>query len=802
MKFTLGWLKDHLDTTAPLDKISATLTAIGLEVESITDPANALKAFTVAKILQADKHPEADKLRVCKVQSDAGELQIVCGAANARAGIFVALAKEGAVIPGNGMVIKKTKIRGVESNGMLCSAEELALDMAGDGIIELPEFPIGAPVAEALGFNDPVIEIAITPNRADCLGVRGIARDLAAAGLGTLKPLPDTSGVKGSFPSPVSVTISSLACTQFIGCTIKGVKNGESPAWLKARLQSIGQKPISALVDITNYFTITYNRPLHIYDAKKLRGNIVARTAKDEKLAALDGKEYALTPGMGAAIIADDSGAIALGGIIGGAATGCDEHTTDAFLEVALFNPIEVAKTGRALQIDTDARYRFERSVDAGFIEEGAKLALKMIVELCGGQCSERTVATTLPDIKKPAQITLRHDRIASLGGISIDSNECIRILTALGFSVTHQPTSNAYLVTAPTWRTDVEGEADLVEEILRIHGYDNIPTTPLPKLAGISKPTLGIMEKRAHLARRLLASRGFLEACTWSFLPEKQAKLFGGGNDALKLMNPISADLDTMRPSLLPNLLESAKKNAFRGFSDTSLCEIGLQFHDITPEGQRMVAAGLRSGNATRLRHTQGLMTQDIQPSSAFTSKADALALLQSLGVSKCEVTAGSAPAWYHPGRSGALTQGKTVLGVFGEIHPAILQAYDIDTRAAAFEIFLDAIPQPRSKGKAKPALKLSDFQAVERDFAFLLDDKISAAQLLKTLSQANKELITDIALFDVYTGKGVDAGKKSVAVKITLQAADRTLSEADIAGVSQSVVAAATTLGGQLRQ
>jgi len=806
MKFTLSWLKDHLDTSASLDDISKTLTAIGLEVEQIIDRGAALKPFTVAKIIAAEKHPEADKLRVCKVQSDAGELQIVCGAANACAGLHVVLAKEGAVIPGNGMVIKKTKIRGVESNGMLCSAEELAIGGDSAGIIELPETTqVGEPAASALGLNDPIIEIAITPNRADCLSVHGIARDLAAAGLGTLKPLPaiptpdiayvnDNVTYTKSFHSHITVTIEDTGkCPQFIGCYIKGVKNGPSPDWLKKRLEAIGQKSISALVDITNYLTFDLGRPLHVYDAKKLHGNITVRDAKEgEELQALNGNNYILLQGM--TVIADDAGAQALGGVIGGTLTGCAPETTDVFLEVALFNPKLFSRTTRFPVIDSDARYRFERGVDVAFVETGAKLAIRLIKELCGGEASELVHAGKTPPWQR--QIAFTPERVKTLGGVDIPAEKSLQILQSLGFTT-------GPLVTPPSWRRDVEGEADLVEEVLRIHGYDNIPSTPLPKLPNISKPSLSSAQKRVHLAKRALASRGFHEAYTWSFLPEAQAKMFGGGNPKLKLLNPISADLDTMRPSLLPNLLEAAKKNAFRGFKSNILFEVGLQFHDITPDGQRMVATGLYTGQLAENMYPDNLFQHKERPVDVYDAKADALAVLQTLGLNKCDITMNT-PAWYHPGRSGALTLGgKIILGYFGEIHPGLLPAFDIDGHATAFEIFLDAIPQPRAKSKARPALKLSDFQAVERDFAFIVGESVTAAEMIKTLAQADKQLITDIDIFDVYTGTGVEAGKKSIAIKVTLQAPDRTLSEQDIATASAAIIAAASkSFGGQLRQ
>lgn len=797
MKFTLSWLKDHLDTNAGLKEISDKLTAIGLEVEQIIDRSEELKPFTVAKILQAEKHPEADKLRVCKVQSDIGELQIVCGAANARAGIFVALAKEGAVIPASGMVIKKTKIRGVESNGMLCSADELAIGSDAEGIIELPEAKIGDPVADVLGLNDPVIEIAITPNRADCLSVHGIARDLAAAGMGILKPLPDVSKFKGSGTSPISVTIQTTACQQFIGCYIDGVKNAASPSWLQNRLKAIGLRPISALVDITNYITFDLGRPLHVYDAKKLSGNLHVRGAKTgEKILALDDKEYSLKEGM--AVIADDKTPVGIAGVIGGKNTGCSDTTTEVFLEVALFDHAHVAKTGRELQIESDARYRFERGVDVNFVETGALHAIRMITEHCGGTPGMLVLAGKTPQWQR--SIIFRPERVEQLGGVSVETDYIQRILASLGFTCAKK--GAALEVSPPSWRADIEGEADLVEEVLRIVGYDAIATTPLPKLPGIAKPALNHAQKQSQRARRLLASRGFLECCSWSFLPEAQAKLFGGGEAKLKLVNPISADLDTMRPSLLPNLLEAAKKNIFRGLQNSSFFEVGLQYHDTTPNGQRTVAAGLRVGTHSYYMH--GEQFEKCTPAmDAFDAKTDALALLQTLGLGKCDITTDT-PGWYHPGKSGALVLGKTVLGYFGELHPAVAKQYDLqDMPVAMFELFFDAIPEPRKKTKAKPALKLSPYQAVSRDFAFIVDAKITAADIEKAIARAEKQLVTDVEIFDVYAGKGVEDGKKSVAVNVTLQAMDRTLTEDEINNVSKQLVSAAEkSFGGKLRQ
>lgn len=799
MKFTLSWLKDHLETSASLKEITDKLTAIGLELEGVEDRAATLSAFTVAKILEATRHPEADKLQVCKVLSDIGELQIVCGAANARAGLYVALAKEGVIIPASGMVIKKTKIRGVESNGMLCSLEELGLADTSEGIVELPEAEIGAKIADVLGLNDPVIDIAVTPNRADCLGVRGVARDLAAAGMGTLKPLPSLMP-KTFGPSPISVSIETENCPLFIGCYIKGVKNGPSPDWLKKRLEAIGQKSISALVDITNYFTFDLGRPLHVYDASKITGNITAREAEEgEKIAALNGKEYIMPAGV--TVIADDKKILAIGGIIGGEESGCTEQTRDVFLEVALFEPSSIAMAGRALQIDSDARYRFERGVDVAFVEEAAKRAVAMIIQLCGGEASELVIAGKTPEWKR--EISFNPERVKTLGGVDIAPEKSLEILAGLGFEATLQTPHSPLAVQPPSWRADIEGEADLVEEILRIYGYDHIPTAPLPQLSAVTPAVLSLIQKRVHLARRLLASRGMLELQTWSFLPAAWAKMFGGNNPALALLNPISTDLDTMRPSLLPNLLDAAKRNAARGFKDISLFEVGLQFHDITPDGQKTVAAGIHTGILMNTNYDDGLFTKKTRDVDAMDAKADAVSILQTLGLNKPEISTANLPGYYHPNRSGAFVLGKTVLAYFGEIHPKITRVFDLEGKVAAFEIFLETIPVPRNKATAKPTLKLSEYQAVERDFAFIVDENITAATIEKEIAKAEKNLITRVEIFDVYSGKGIDTGKKSVAVKVTLQSYERTLSEADINSVANAIIASAGKgFGGILRQ
>ncbi len=777
MKFTIGWLKEYLDTSATLNEIVEALTRVGLEVEGVEDKSASLAPFKVAEILEAEKHPNADKLRVCKVNTGSETLQIVCGAPNARAGIKVALAPIGSVIPTNGLVIKQSKIRDVESNGMLCSAAELGLSDDSVGIIELPaSAKPGEAFAPLLGLNDPVIEIAITPNRADCLGVRGIARDLAAAGLGTLKPL-DVNAAKGTFASPISVTIEDAKkAPAFIGRYIKGVKNGESPAWLQTQLKAIGLKPISALVDITNYLTFAFGRPAHVYDAKTLSGNLAVRAAKKgEKLEALDNKTYDLPEG--AVVIADSKGPVALGGVIGGAPTGCSAGTTDVFLEIALFDAVAVAEAGRALQINTDSRFRFERHVDAGFALSGAALATKLILELCGGEASELVIAGKIPsDVRS---IRFKPAKVKSLAGVEIADADAKNILTALGFDV-----SADWNVTVPSWRADVEGEPDLVEEIVRIHGYDKIPTTKLPQSAG--EPALNPAQVAVINTRRSLAARGLMEALTFSFMPEKQAKLFGFKDENLKLSNPISVELSAMRPSILPNLMDAASKNAARGFDNLRLFEVGPVFEKASTQGQKLVASGIRTGQTQEKNHYGTQRNVD-----TFDAKADALAAIENyIPVDRITATR-DVPAWYHPGRSGALVLGKNTLGYFGEIHPAVLKALDIDFPVVGFEVFLENLPQPKpKKNTAKGKLALSNFQPVARDFAFIVNKDVTAESVMSAVRQAEKELITDIRIFDVYSGKGVDEGKKSIALSIRLEPKDRTLTDADIEQVSSKVI------------
>lgn len=794
MKFTLAWLKDHLETTASLDEISATLTAIGLEVEQVVDMGDKLKDFVVAEILDAKPHPDADKLQYCDVTDGTQTYKIVCGAPNARKGLKTVLAREGVYIPGGDFTIKKTKIRGLESCGMLCSEDELGIEGDSNGIMELPAAAIaGDSVVPLLGLDDPMIEIAITPNRGDCLGVRGIARDLAAAGLGILKPLI-IEQEQGSFKPSIEVSIEVLEdCPKFIGCEIRGVKNGPSPAWMQQRLKAIGLRPISALVDITNYINFNLGRPLHVYDVAKLDGNITVRHAKEgEEFEALNGKTYQVKPGM--TVIADESKVLGLGGIIGGTSSGCDENTIDVFLEVALFNPLNVAKTGRALNIDTDARYRFERTVDPAGVATGAEQAIRLITTICGGDMSEWCVTGQQP--KWQRSINFRPARIETLGGVWIEDAKLKHIFQHLGFTIEASKRGN-WLIAVPSHRPDIEGEADLVEEILRINGYDNIPSISLPE--AISKPALSFIDKASGAARRTLAMRGFMETCTWAFMQDKTAALFAPHNPALLVANPISSDLNYMRPSILPNLIDAAARNKTRGMHSMHLFEVGSQFAGITPDAQRQVATALRTGDsAPRNAH------KEARPVDVYDAKADALVILASSGfdTSKVQVKA-EAPAYYHPGRSGTLTLGpKVILGYFGELHPLVLQEMDYKGRAVACEVFIDAIPAPKAKTSARPPLQVSDYQAVERDFAFLANDNVAAADIIKAIRASDQALIRDVCIFDVYKGKGMEDGKQSVAVSVTLQANNRTLTDEEIDAVSKKIVEnAQQQFGGTLR-
>ncbi|MCI5050417.1 MAG: phenylalanine--tRNA ligase subunit beta [Rickettsiales bacterium] len=791
MKFTLSWLKEYLDTNASLDEISKTLTAIGLEVEDITDASAALAAFTVAEILSAEKHPDADKLQVCKVKSDEGELQIVCGAPNARAGIKVALAKVGALIPNGEFKIKKSKIRGVESCGMLCSADELNLEGDASGIIELPEeATIGQAVADALGLNDPMIEIAITPNRGDCLGVYGIARDLAAAGLGTLKErtIPE---IKTDGAAPISIALNTDVCKIFAGRVIKGVKNGPSPAWLQQRLKAVGLRPISTLVDITNWMTMAHGRPLHVYDISKLSGNINVRLGeKEESFEALNDKSYTLEGGE--CVIADDAGMLGLGGVVGGVPSGVTEETTDVLLECAWFEPIHIAEVGRKHSIDSDARYRFERTVDPAFVVAGEQLAAQMIIDLCGGTPCDAYVAGEEPIT--PCAVKVSVEFINQLGGITLSAKEMTDILTPLGFSVSAN--GNDLTVDVPSWRPDVTQAADIAEEVLRIFGYDNVEAVPMPKLANVSARSLDDAQIRHAAVRRALAANGLHETHTWAFLSEETANLYGSNDDALKLVNPISSDLSVMRPSLIPNLLDACARNQARGFDRVHLFEVGPAYLTCEPNGQEIVGCAVRSGIATSKQWQEQARTYDV-----FDAKSDAIAILKACGMDeqKVQITEG-APDHYHPGRSGTITLGpKNILGYFGEIHPLTQEKHDGEHVIAACEIFLDRIPTAKAKKNA--ALKSSDYQAVERDFAFIIDVNTPAETLLKAIRGADKQLIRNVKLFDVYEGKGVEEGKRSIALSVKLQSDAKTLSEEEIEAIVKKITDQAASKGAQLR-
>ncbi len=785
MKFTLSWLKDYLDTDAPLEKISETLTAIGLEVEEVSDPAAEFKNFVVGEVVECGQHPDADKLRVATVDTGSEKLQVVCGAPNCRLGMKGVFAPVGSYIPGTDFTLGKAKIRGIESHGMLCSERELCLSDEHDGIIELPaDAKIGSPAAAALGIDDPVIEIALTPNRGDCAGIYGIARDLAAAGIGTLKK-PETTSVDGGFENPVSVTIlpeAEKACPMFIGRYIRNVKNAESPDWLKNRLKAIGLRPISALVDITNFFTITFARPLHVYDADKLKGNIHVRfSKKGEELDALDDKHYILDSGMVA--ICDDSGVLGLGGIIGGESSSVDENTQNVYLECALFDPVAIAETGRKLQIDSDARYRFERSVDPAFAETGEELATKMILEICGGEAGTVHIAGSAPVMEK----TVSYDPayLEKLGGLSLPENHQKEILDSLGFTV-----SADWTITVPSWRPDIEGRADIVEEVLRIHGYDHIESRALPVNDNM-QPPLNLLQKRLSQTRRILAARGLSETVTWSFMSSKTAELFGANlhqhKTALTLSNPISSELDMMRPSLLPNLIEGAARNIARGHPDTGLFEIANAYTGTDADGHVITAAAVRTGDMAP-RHWSGAH----RPADVYDIKADALAALVACGapVDKLQLTE-DAPDWYHPGRSACFRLGPNILAQFGEIHPAVLDAMDIDARVYGFEVFPANVPQPKKQtGPAREPLNASSLQPAHRDFAFIVDESLPAEKLIRAVRSADKELIAAVDIFDVYQGKGVAEGKKSVALYVTLQPREATLTDADFKTFTDKVV------------
>jgi phenylalanyl-tRNA synthetase beta chain len=801
MKFTLGWLREHLDTDASLEEITDRLTMIGLEVEGVENKAEELAPFTAARVLKAEQHPNADKLRVCEVEWEGGVEHVVCGAPNARTGMMGVFAPSGSYIPGSGVTLKPTKIRGFPSNGMLVSEREMGLSDEHEGIIELADdTPLGTPLAELLGLDDPVIEIAITPNRPDALGVRGVARDLAAAGLGTLKPDP-IEALPGNFPSPIGVSLkftpeTASACSQFIGRYIRGLKNGPSPDWLQRRLRAIGLRPINALVDITNFMSYDRGRPLHVFDADRLKGDIHARLAeRGETLPALDGREYTLDETMCA--ICDDSSVVGIGGVMGGDKTGCTEETRNVFIECAFFDPLRIARTGRELNIVSDARYRFERGVDPAFLPQAMELATRLVLDMCGGEPSDVVNAGQAPIPER--EIELPVGEVKRLTGLDIAEDRAAGTLQALGFSVSGK--APMLKVTPPSWRPDIDGKADLVEEIVRIEGLDRVPSTPLPRASAVTRPVLTESQDRMRRARRCLAGRGLHEAATWSFVPRAHAELFGGGNavEALSLANPISAELDTMRPSVLPGLIAAAGRNIDRAMSHVALFEAGPQFGGLEPEEQTRAVSGLRRGAGPR-HWTEAPREPDV-----FDVKADAFAVLEACGapVDSVQVT-DDAPGWYHPGRSGTLRLGpKTVLAHFGEIHPRVLHAMDVKGPVMAFEIFPEHIPPSKRKpGKARPPLDAPDLLPVERDFAFVVDRGVSADALVRAARGAEKKLIEDVRVFDLYEGAGVPEGKKSLAIEVRLQPREKTLTDEEIEAVSAKIVAQVKkATGGELR-
>ena len=792
MKFTLSWLKEHLDTSASLDEIAVALTRIGLEVEGINDPSAKLSAFVIASVISAEKHPNADKLRVCIVDVGTGTpVQVVCGAPNARAGMKSVFSPPGTYIPGKDITLSVGVIRGVESQGMLCSSSELQLSNDHDGIMDLAaDAPVGQRYADWAGLSDPVIEINLTPNRPDCTSAHGIARDLAAAGLGTLRP-DRIAPVAGTFPNPVSVKLdlgdNAGWCPAFGLRLVRGVKNGSSPEWMQKRLTAIGLRPINALVDITNYITFDRGRPLHVFDAAKVKGGLVVRAAREgESILALDGRTYALGTGM--CVIADELGVESIAGVMGGEHSGCDASTTDVLIESALWDPLNIARTGRTLSINTDARYRFERGVDPAFMLPGIELATKLVQDFCGGEPSTVTVSGTIADADRVISFPVAE--VTRLAGLSLPTVEIKVILQSLGFFVSG--TSETWKVVPPSWRPDIEGKADLVEEVVRIAGLDQITSTPLPRGGTVMGPVLTLLQKRTRAAKRTLAMRGLNEAVTWSFVPKPQAILFGGGSDDMDLVNPISSDLTTMRPGLLPGLLTAVQRNADRGRDDVAVFEVGQTFQGPEPGDQLVAAAGVRLGLSKPSgagRH----WSEAARPADTFDAKADALAVVAAAGGAPdaLQITT-DAPSWFHPGRSGTLRLGPIVVGWFGELHPRTLKALGVDGPIVGFEMLLDKIPAPKAKpSRARPKFEAVSFQPVRRDFAFVVADAVKAADIVKAAKAAERVLIDRLTVFDVYTGPGVGEGAKSIGLEVTLQPRERTLTDAEIDAIGQKIIA-----------
>jgi len=797
MKFTLSWLKDHLDTEAPLDDILYALTDLGLEVEGVSNPADALSQFTIGYVNSAEKHPDADKLRVCQVQTDEGETQIICGAPNARAGIKVVIAKPGVYVPGIDTTIGVGKIRGIESYGMMCSEREMELSEERDGIIELETGEVGQTFSDWLAEHDPtkvdpMIEIAITPNRPDALGVRGIAIDLAARGLGTLKPR-DVDPVAATFTSDLTVSIDDDTldgCPVFCGRLIKGVKNGPSPVWLQDALKAIGLRPISFLVDVTNFFTYDRNRPLHVFDADKVSGNLrVHRAVGGEVLTALDDKEYTLQAGQ--MVISDDNGVQSIAGIMGGLGTGCTEDTVNVFVESAYWDPIQIAYAGRALKINSDARYRFERGIDPAFTPEGLEHAVRMIVDNAGGKASEVVVAGAVPDTSRAYKLDT--DRVQSLVGMEISPDTQRGTLEALGFVM------DGDMAQVPSWRPDVMGEADLVEEVARMASLTKLVGKPLPRLSpSVPQPILTPSQRRESIARRTTAALGYNECVTYTFIDQPSAELFGGGSDATRLENPISSEMSHMRPALLPGLLQAAARNQARGFADMALFEVGAAFHGGEPGEQHTQISGLLVGRTGPKDVHGAARNVDI-----YDVKADSEAVLAAIGAPAKVQIMRTGDAWWHPGRHGVICLGpKKVLGVFGEIHPKILAAMDVKGPAMGFTIWPAEVPMPKKKSATRGAMTTSDLQAVERDFAFVVDAEVEALTLTNAAAGADKALIDGVRVFDEFIGGSLGEGKKSLAITVRLQPTDKTLKEADIEAVSSKIIEKVTkATGGVLR-
>lgn len=796
MKFPVSWLKDYLASNASLDETLGYMLKAGLEVEEVSNPAEALKAFTVCKVKAAEQHPDADKLRVCTVDTIDGEKQIVCGAPNARAGMTAIYAPLGAYIPGLDFELDKKarKIRGVESYGMMCSTKELNAGEDHDGIADLDaSIPLGTPAAEALGLNDPVIDFEVTPNRPDWLGVKGIARDLAAAGAGEFIDDP-VRKVSGSYDCPIKIELDNPdACPVFAGALIRGVKNGPSPAWLQARLAAVGITPKSLLVDVTNYISIDRARPLHVYDAAKLRGPIRARLGKDsEHCHALDGKTYQINSEM--CVIADDSGVIGLGGVMGGESTAVSDTTTDVFIESAWFDPLRTARTGRTTGIISDARYRFERGVDPASCIEGVHLALRLITEYGGGAASTVTVAGEAPRRVEPVEFFKRD--VARLTGLDIKPAAMKKTIKSLGFTI--EDTGETWLLKVPSWRFDIEQSADLVEEIARLEGFDALPTASLPPLKGANRVVTTPIQDRIRTARRTLASRGFLESVTWSFMPKHHAEMFGGGAAALTVANPVASDLNQMRPSILANLAVAAQRGADHGERDLRLFEAGPIYLGDGPKDQRSVVAALV--RPVKGRHWSGADAYD-----AYTAKADLDAVLNAIGQPPARFQIGEPrqPHW-HPGQSGSVKLGpKVTVAHFGALHPRVLKTMKVEGPVFGFELNLNALPQMKAKTtKTKPVFEKADLTPVRRDFAFVVSKDTAAAIIVKAAQGADKALVSAVDVFDVYQGQGIEPDQKSIAIEVTLQPRGETLKDQDIEAISQKITAAvAKATGGVLR-